>query len=97
MFRRQWWLFGKTISDEGFSVSFIAKGKLLYELGGKRMQIVFEGDGSSLDVFHGSMSHWENDDSLIGEQADKQNVDNVTRALEWRGFSVYVVPRGMGW
>ena len=97
MFRKQWWLFGKTISGEGFSVGFIERGKLLYELGDKRMVVRVEGNWPDLDLFHGTMAAWENDDSPIDGVADELNVRNVTRALEWRRFVVRVIPRGTGW
>ena len=97
MFRRQWWLFGKTVSDEGFSVSFSSRFTLLYEIDQRSMVIRKEGDGRDIDVFHGSMRHWTDDNSDIDEETDRRNVDNITRALEWRGFSVRIIPDGTGW
>ena len=91
MFRRQWWFFGKTISDEGFSIKFTSRNTLLYEVGGKTMIVSTDGDFPEIDVFHGSMRHWSNDSSVIDGKTDERNVDNVTRALEWRGFNVRIV------
>ncbi len=91
MFRQRWWLFGKTISDEGFSITFTSRFTLRYEAGDKAMTIRTEGDGRDLDIFHSSMRHWENDSSVIDGSNDERNVDNVTRALEWRGFNVRIV------
>ena len=50
-----------------------------------------EGDGPDIDVFHSSMGHWSNDSSPINAKTDERNVDNITRALEWRGFTVRIV------
>jgi len=50
-----------------------------------------EGDGREIDVFHSSMRHWSNDSSVIDGKTDERNVDNITRALEWRGFTVRIV------
>lgn len=91
MFRRQWWIFGKTLSDEGFSIEFTSRNTLLYEAGGKTMIIHTDGDFPDIDVFHSSMRRWSNDSSLIDGKTDERNVDNITRALEWRGFSVRIV------
>jgi hypothetical protein len=52
MFRRRWWLFGKTVSDEGFSIAFTSRTTLLYEVDGKAMIVRTEGDGPDIDVFH---------------------------------------------
>ena len=91
MFRKQWWFFGKTISDEGFSIKFTSRNTLLYEVGGKTMIVSADGNFPEIDVFHGSMRHWSNDSSVIDGKTDERNVDNVTRALEWRGFNVRIV------
>jgi hypothetical protein len=91
MFRRQWWFFGKTISDEGFSIIFTEKNTLLYEIGGRTMTVRTDGNFPDIDVSHSSMRHWNNASSLIDGKTDERNVDNVTRALEWRGFKVRIV------
>jgi hypothetical protein len=94
MFRKQWWFFGKTISDEGFSISFTSRNTLLYEAGGKTMTVRTEGDGREIDIFQNSMRHWSNDISVIDGKTNDRNVDNIVRALEWRGFRVRIVPLG---
>jgi len=35
MFRKRWWWFGKTISDEGSALGFTERNTLLYEIGDK--------------------------------------------------------------
>jgi len=45
-------LFGKTVSDEGFSIAFTSRTTLLYEVDGKAMIVRTEGDGPDIDVFH---------------------------------------------
>ncbi len=91
MFRRRWWLFGKIISDEGFSIILTSRTTLLYEIDGKSMTVTFESGGTEIDIFHSSMRRWSNDSSLIDGKTDERNVDNITRALEWRGFNVRIV------
>jgi len=91
MFRRQWWFFGKIFSDEGFSIIFTERNTLRYEIGERTMFVRTEGDGPDIDVFHSSMGHWSNDSSPINAKTDERNVDNITRALEWRGFTVRIV------
>ncbi len=85
------WLSGKTDSDKGFSVTFTSRTTLLYEVDGKVMTVSTEGDGRDIDVFHSSMRFWSNDPSAIDSETDKRNVDNITRALESRGFRVRIV------
>ena len=97
MFRKQWWLFGKTISDEGFTLTFTSRFVLLYEVGQKSMTFRAEGNWPDIDVFHGTMRHWKDDNSDIDEETDRRNVDNITRALEWQGFNVRKIPDGTGW
>lgn len=97
MFRKQWWFFGKTISDEGFTVAFTSRFTLLYEVGPRSMVVRVESAWPDIDVFHGTMRHWQNDDNEITEDADRRNVNNITRALEWQGFRVRIVPDGIGW
>jgi len=91
MFRKQWWIFGKTISDEGFCLAFTSRNTLLYEVGGRTLTIDVEVGWPHIDVFHSSMRHWDDDSSIIDGATDKRNVDNITRALEWRGFTVQIV------
>lgn len=91
MFKKRWWILGKTVSDEGFSIAFTSRTTLLYEVDGKAMTVRTEGDGSEIDVFHNSMRHWNHDSSPIDGKTDERNVDNITRALEWRGFNVRIV------
>jgi hypothetical protein len=55
------------------------------------MIITTEGAGRYIDVFHHSMRHWSNDPSTIDGKMDEKNVDNVTRALESRGFTMRIV------
>ena len=91
MFKTRW-LSSKTVSDdEGFSITLTSRTQLRYEIGGKSMIVTTEGAGSYIDVFHSSMDHWENDSMAIDRKTDKRNVDNITRALEARGFTVRVV------
>ena len=91
MFRKQWWIFGKTISDEDFSLQFIAKNTISYEVGSKTMTISADSNFPNIYISHSSMRQWTNDNSLIDGKIDERNVDNVTRALEWRGFAVRIV------
>ena len=44
-----------------------------------------------MDVFHSSMQHWNGDKSPVDSKTDQQNVENVTEALEWLGFTVQIV------
>jgi hypothetical protein len=91
MFKTHWWRSGKTVSDEGFSISFLSRTTLLYETNGKAMTITIEGAVKYIDVFHSSMQHWTNDDSAIDGQTDERNCDNIARALESRGLNVRIV------
>jgi len=84
-------LSAKTVSDEGFSITLKSRTKLLYEVEGKSMIITTEGAGRYIDIFHSSMQHWLNDPSVIDDETDAQNVDNITRALESRGLNVRIV------
>jgi uncharacterized protein YcgI (DUF1989 family) len=90
MFKSHWWS-GKTVSDEGFSITLRGRTQLLYKIGGKTMIVTVEGAGRYIDVFHSSMRSWENDSSLIDGKTDELNVDNITRALESRGLNVRIV------
>ena len=60
-------------------------------MNGKRMTITTEGAGKYIAIYHSSMQHWTNDESVIDGETDKRNVDNVTRALESRGLNVQVM------
>ena len=91
MFRKRWWWFGKTISDEGFALAFTSRTTLLYEIGGKTMTVDVEVGWPDIDVFHSSMRCWDDDSSVTDGKTDERNVDNITRALEWRGFIVRIV------
>jgi hypothetical protein len=90
MFKTRWWS-SKTVSDEGFSITLTSRSTLLYEVDGKTMTVDIEGGGKYVDVFHSSMQRWENDPSVIDGITDEKNVDNVTRALEFKGFTVRIV------
>ena len=54
------------------------------------MTIRTEGDGKSIDVFKNSIDHWNDDPSGIDAATNERIANNVARALESRGFSVYV-------
>jgi hypothetical protein len=91
MFRRRWRFFGKTISDEGFSITFTSRFALLYEVDGKTLIVRTNGNFPDIDIFHSSMRHWSNDSYVIDGKTDEQNLDNITRALAWGGFIVRIV------
>jgi hypothetical protein len=90
MFKTRWWS-SRTTSDEGFSITLTSRTTLLYEVAGRSMVVTTEGAGRYIDVFHSSMMHWTADPTPISGSTDEKNVDNVTRALEARGFEVRVV------
>jgi hypothetical protein len=90
MFRKHWWS-GKTVSDEGFSITFTSRNTLLYEYGGKTMTVRTEGDGREIDVFQNSIVHWTNDPSTIDGNTLVRIADNVAHALESRGLKVRIV------
>lgn len=90
MFRKHWWS-GKIISDEGFTVSFSARNSLMYEAGRRTMTVRTEGDGKAIDVFQKTISRWDNDSSEVDAPTNKMIADNIVRALEFRGFRVYLV------
>ena len=54
------------------------------------MTIRTEGDGKSIDVFKNSIGRWNDEPSEIDAATNERIANNVARALESRGFSVYV-------
>lgn len=89
MFEKHRW--SRTItSDEGFTVTFVERHTLKYEEGGRSATIRTEGDGKSIDVFKNSICRWSNDPFEIDAATNERIANNVARALESRGFSVYV-------
>ncbi len=90
MFKKHWWS-GKITSDEGFTVTFSARHTLLYEEGGKSMTIRTEGDNKSVDVFKNSIGRWKHNTSEVDAATNERIANNIARALEFKGFSVYIV------
>ena len=89
MFEKHWW--SRTItSDEGFTVTFVARHTLMYEEGGKSVTIRTEGDGKSIDVFKNSIGRWSDNPSEVDAPTNERIANNVAPALKSRGFSVYV-------
>ena len=78
MFRKRWWLFGKTISDEGFALTFTSRTTLSYQIGRKTMAVDVEVGWLYIDVFHSSMRHWDDDSSMIDGKTGERNVGAVS-------------------
>jgi hypothetical protein len=82
-----------TVSDQGFRVTFISWGILRYESGDLSLDLLIEAGGrgvvierSSLRGLNGALSQ------TLDEDQEKCILNNITEALEWRGWTVKVVP-----
>jgi hypothetical protein len=92
MFKTSFFHRNKIISDEGFSVTFLGRYQVRYQEGDRSILVHIEGDDVQMDIFHSSIKAWEGGNCpSIDSATDKRIVDNISRALEWRGWSVQVV------
>jgi|GEM_PF-4315934 len=82
----------KIVSDEGFSVTVLSRYAVRYEEGGRSMLVTIEEGAGHIDIFHSSIKSWENDPGeALDSATDRRITQNLTSALEWRGWSIAVV------
>jgi hypothetical protein len=92
MFRRgRFWHCGRIYSDEGFFVSTGGRDAIAYCEGGRKMTItVQEGNG----IYEETIGRWDDDPmQRLGEESRKRIADNIRRAFESQGLSVYFLER----
>lgn len=90
MFKRGFFRRGRIISDEGFSVGVLDRGRLAYREHRREMTIAGELLTRGFVVYLSSIGPWENGDDL-SEDKKHQIADRVKRALEWAGMRVDLV------
>ena len=94
MFKKRW--FNVVVSDEGFSVKTLGRIGVKYTEGSKSMYIATEFNAlrSSADItlFVDSIQSWDSphNDEIINDAKRETIVDNVCRALQFRGLKVRV-------
>ena len=94
MFKKRW--FNVIVSDEGFSVKTLGRIGVKYTEGSKSMYIATEFNASvsplGLVLFEDSIQTWDPpyDNEVIDDTKRETIVDNVCRALQFRGLEVKV-------
>jgi hypothetical protein len=92
MFRTPWLNKSKVLSDEGFYVE-IGRDWLVYQRGDRRMTMTCDVGGPEINVFTDTANRWDDDPSVeVDEQTRSTILNDVTRALEWRGLQVRLLP-----
>ena len=92
MFKRgRLWHNGRIYSDEGFFVSTGGRDAIVYHEGDRKMTItVNEGNA----VYEETIGRWDdNPMQRIGDDDRKRIADNIRRAFESQGLSIYFVER----
>jgi hypothetical protein len=92
MFNTPWYDRALIKSDEGFALRWGGDSATYVERGRKLTLTVDIGAGGA-NVFVETVSRWDDDPAtIINRETQCQIVDNVKRALEWKGFDVKVFP-----
>jgi hypothetical protein len=83
----------KIVSDEGFTITFVSRNVLQYD--GSHVSLLFDidGDGKRMDVLARSarVAHDANSVNLPDDMILRKIEDDISRALEWRGWLVRLI------
>jgi hypothetical protein len=92
MFRTRWLNRSTIVSDEGFSI-WVGRDQVVYRRNDRAMTISSDLGGSEINIFAPTANRWDDDVSVeIDEQTKAVILENVRRALEWKGLKVRVLP-----
>ncbi len=92
MFRSPIFRSGTIISDEGFRLRLTLPYVLRYWEDDLVVDVSCDAVKPHIDLLHSSVSAFKNGSfTRLTAAEDKQLFDNISRALEWRGYNVTVV------
>jgi hypothetical protein len=91
MFKTPWFDRSLIKTDEGYSVRW-GKDWAIYEENGRKLTLTTDVGGGGATIFIGSVSRWDADASVqIDPETRSRIVENVRRALAWKGFEVSIL------
>lgn len=92
MFRSPLFRSGTIISDEGFTVQFIPPYAIQYQEGELEIDVTCDAVRPHLDLLHGSASAFRAGQFVhLNSSEDCRMFENITSALEWKGYIVNLV------
>ena len=92
MFRTRWYNRGTIVSDEGFTI-WVGRDSVVYRRSDRAMTISIDWGGSEINIFAPTANRWDDDPSAEIDKLTKDMVlDDVRRALEWKGLKVNLLP-----
>jgi hypothetical protein len=88
----KWFHRGRIESSEGFSVGF-GRDTVIYRESGRRMAITADIAAGQANLFTSGVGGWDDAPSSAVSDDERQKIlNNVKRALEFRGLTVNLLP-----
>ena len=91
-FRTRWLSRSTIVAKEGFSI-WVGRDQISYRRNNRAMTMTSDLGGSEINIFASTANRWDDDVSVeVGEDTKISVLNDVRRALEWKGLKVNLLP-----